>query len=93
MEALIRNVGDLNTHDRKALEHVLGLPLSEDQQLVIQVVNLNIPANVPANAVNPRVSFPTLPAWCNVYEGLADSEIEDLDQAILQRADLGRSAE
>jgi hypothetical protein len=29
-----------------------------------------------------------LPEWCNVYEGLADEEIADLEKTILTRADL-----
>jgi hypothetical protein len=31
-----------------------------------------------------------LPEWWNVYEGLSDAEIDRLDQAIRQRAELTR---
>lgn len=34
--------------------------------------------------------MPALPDWCNVYEGLSDEEIADLQRIILQRADLSR---
>ncbi len=34
-----------------------------------------------------------LPVWCNVYEGLSDEEIADLDRTILTRADLTRPSE
>lgn len=33
---------------------------------------------------------PQLPAWCDVYDGLTDDEIADLENVILQRADLTR---
>ena len=34
-----------------------------------------------------------LPEWCNVYEGLTDEEIADLEKTILTRADLSRPSE
>ena len=39
---------------------------------------------------SPRdeIDRPTLPDWCNVYDGLSDEEIEDLENTILNRADL-----
>jgi hypothetical protein len=94
MESLIRNVGDINAHDRQALEHVLGQSLRENQQLVIHIVNLNVqpePAQTPATQQGSDSS--TLPEWCNVYEGLSDTDITEMEQTILQRADLGRPTE
>lgn len=47
--------------------------------------------------VEPPLPFDTisnggLPTWCNVFEGLSDEEIADIEQAILRRADLNRPA-
>jgi len=34
-----------------------------------------------------------LPEWCNVYAGLSDEEIADVEKTILTRADLSRPSE
>ena len=75
METIVRNVRDLGEIDRSLFERVIGHPLSENAQLVIQVKNA-----APRAAATSR----KLPAWCNVYEGLSESEIDDLDQAIVR---------
>lgn len=94
MEALIRNVGDINAQDRQALEHVLGQSLRENQQLVIHIVNLKVqPESSQTPTTQQGSDTPTLPDWCNVYEGLSDTDIADMEQTILQRADLGRPTE
>lgn len=94
METVIRNVGEIDAHDRQSLEHVLGRFLRENQQLVINIVNLNVPAGTePATASQKANGASAMPAWCNVYEGLSDDEITDMEQTILQRADLSRPSE
>jgi hypothetical protein len=91
MESLIRNVGDIDAHDRQALEHVLGLSLRENQQLVIHIVNLNVEAEAAKTPASKQGSeTPVLPDWCKVYEGMSDADIDDMEHTILQRADLGR---
>ncbi|HXT60836.1 MAG TPA: hypothetical protein VN699_19515 [Pirellulales bacterium] len=78
METIVRNVRDLDQTDRSALERVVGCQLGESQQIVIQVVSA---------AVEPRESpgpGDQLPAWCDVYEGLSDAQIDDLDEAIVR---------
>ncbi len=93
METVIRNVGEIDAHDREALEHVLGHALRENQQLVIGIVNLEIqsePVQEPAHCAN---GSPALPEWCNVYDGLSDDEIADMEKTILQRAELSRPSE
>jgi hypothetical protein len=91
MESLIRNVGDIDAHDRQALEHVLGLSLRENQQLVIHIVNLKVEAEADKTpASQPGSEIPALPDWCKVYEGMSDADIDDVEQTILQRAELGR---
>ena len=42
MESIIRNVRDIDSADREALEHVVGSALRENQQLIIQVVSIDL---------------------------------------------------
>jgi hypothetical protein len=93
MECIKRSVKDIDTADRRALEHVIGQHLSENQQVVIQIVNVDA-ANRGLEAAIPQgTPPPTLPEWCNIYEGLSDAEIDELDEAIRQRANLTRTFE
>ena len=89
MQDIIRNVRDIDTADRRALEHVIGQHLSEDQRLVIHVVNMDVP---PQLSDDTPVNV-TLPDWCNVYEGLSDEEVSALEEVVLTRADLSRNSE
>jgi hypothetical protein len=60
------------------LERVVGQTLTENQRLLIQVTGDDKPHNgepVPAGQ---------LPDWCNVYEGLTDQQIDELDQSIFR---------
>jgi hypothetical protein len=94
MESLVRNVGDIDAHDRQALEHVLGQALRENQQLVIHIVNLNVqPETVETPVSDHDNPVPELPEWCRVYEGLSDEEVADMEKTILQRADFSRSTD
>jgi hypothetical protein len=79
METLVRNVRDLDQSDRSALERLVGHQLRESQRLVIQVMSVSV--EEPAGA---QPAGDELPAWCNVYEGLSDTEIDDLDAAIVR---------
>jgi hypothetical protein len=84
METVTRNVNDLEPGDRRALEHVIGIPLSESQQLVIQVVE----TKPDAQSLGQKQQHPTdgmkLPDWCNVYEGLSDAEIDEIEKSIVR---------
>ena len=42
MESIVRKVRDIDAADREALEHVMDLPLREEQQIVISVVKPDI---------------------------------------------------
>jgi hypothetical protein len=79
METLVRNVRDLDESDRSALERVLGHQLRESQRLVIQV--MSVPLGQPAAT---RLAGDELPAWCDMYEGLSESEIDNLDASIVR---------
>lgn len=89
METIIRNVRDLRDDDRSAAEHLVGHSLRENQRLVIQVASVDLTADHPSNGNRTG----QLPAWCNVYDGLSDEEIADLETTILTRADLTRLSE
>lgn len=87
MQTVVRNVRDLDQADRSALEHVVGHQLRETQQVIVKVVNIDLSAGTPdAN----RKEGAGVPDWWKVYEGCSDDEIDRLDQAIRQRADLTR---
>jgi hypothetical protein len=91
METITRNVRDLGTADRLVLEQVLGQPLAENQQIVVNVVNLE--ALAPPSGLGSAVPVEDIPAWWKVYEGLNDAEVDRLDQAIRNRANLTRTFE
>jgi hypothetical protein len=89
METVVRNVGDLNPGDRSAMERVIGHALGEAHRLVIQVVPLE---SATPNS-QPGDELPELPEWTDVYNGLTDKEIDDLDPAIRERSNLSRSVD
>lgn len=91
MESIIRNVRDIDSRERQALEHVLGQPLKDDQRVVIQVETVPAPGFVQQD--NGGMSPTKLPAWCNVYEGLTDEEIAEVEKIALSRADMTRPSE
>jgi len=85
METIIRQVRDLDSSERLAIEQIVGHALRENQQLVIQVMNVELQ---PAAATSGP-----LPEWCNVYEGLSDEQVADIEKTALRRADLSRPSE
>jgi hypothetical protein len=87
METTVRNVRDINSSERLVLEHVLGQQLEENQQLIIQVVEMQPTSQCNDGATN------LLPDWCNVYAGLTDDQIAEVEEVILRRADLTRVSE
>jgi hypothetical protein len=89
METVVRNVRDLHGTERSAAEQLVGHTLRENQKLIIQVANIDVAVDRPSSDTRPG----ELPAWCNVYEGLSDKEIADLEKTILTRADLTRPSE
>ena len=85
MESIIRNVRDIESGERRVLEHVLGQQLQENQQLIISIMELEAE---PVAAPHPAQ---TLDDWTHVYDGLADDEIEEIDQIAKTRANLARN--
>jgi DUF438 domain-containing protein len=89
METFTRYVRDIESQDRQALEHLVGMQLRENQQVTINVVNIDQSVEIPDSSNNTVM----LPEWCNVYAGLNDKEIDRLDHATQQRLDLTRFSE
>jgi hypothetical protein len=88
METIVRNIRDLDVTDRAALERVVGHELSETQQVIVNVVNAELPAENPAETVHQGI--PDVPDWWRIYDGLSDDEVDRLDEAVRQRANLTR---
>ena len=87
MDSIIRNVTDIDPADRQALEHVIGQNLRENQQVVISVLDVDMSKPLPAQTHSPEDE---IPEWWKVYDGLSDDDVDRLDGAIRQRADLTR---
>jgi hypothetical protein len=80
METFTRSVSDLDANDRKTLERVIGQSLAPSQRLTISVTGESAPSSV---TQRPNES-PTLPTWCNIYEGYSPEEIDAIDRAIVR---------
>jgi hypothetical protein len=91
MESIVRKVRDINEHELHVLEQVVGRKLKENQQIIIQVVSVGNGPQKEAGGEEPVVSD-ELPEWCNVYDGLTAAEVDELDAAIRERANLTRSS-
>ena len=86
METIIRHVRDIESDERRVLEHVIGRQLQANQQVIIQVVTLG---GQPVEEATEQNAPPDkLPEWCNVYGGLTEREITEVEETILQRSDL-----
>ena len=87
METIVHNVSELGESGRSAAETLVGHPLDESQQLVIQVVCVGTRYKDAESATK----LDELPEWCNVYAGLSDEQVEALEHAISRRLDLDRA--
>jgi hypothetical protein len=85
METVTRNVAELSADDRAALERVVGHSLSETEQAILNVVR-----RPSADGPSIETAGNEPPEFWNIYDGLSDQEIDDLDAAIKERADLTR---
>ena len=93
MADFVRNVREIESADRQAMERLLGQPLHENEQLVIRVVTAKPGPQSSCEPPPTSGTMAVLPEWCNVYAGLSDEEIADLERTILARADLARPSE
>ncbi len=85
MEQVIRNVGEIDSADRRALEHLIGKHLAEHQQVIISVLEMAMPQGT---APKPAQ---TLEDWTHIYDGLSEEEIEAVDKVAKTRAKLTRN--
>lgn len=92
MESVTRNVRDIDSRERQALEHVLGQQLTENQKIIIQVVTVMSEATA-EQKTDQGAPLTKLPDWCNVFAGLSDEQIAEVEEVALQRSDLSRSTE
>ncbi len=85
MGTIIRHVRDFEAEERRVLEQVIGQPLEENQDILIQIV-------APASQ-QVKETLDLLPDWCNAYDGLTDEQVAEVEKIILQRGDLTRSSQ
>jgi hypothetical protein len=94
MDTIIRNVRDIPEADRSALEHVLGQPLGENQQIVVRIIDPTPAGKEPIarpSKVEATDSTTThLDDWCNVLEGMSEKDLADFDATLSQRPVLSR---
>ena len=90
MESITRNVRDISSDELRLYETVLGEKLKENQQVIIQVISLGAPNQTPESTPEKQgdqaVAPVVFPDWCNVYEGLSDEEISDIETVVLDRS-------
>lgn len=92
METLKKNVSELNDDERRSLENALKIELLMNQRIIINVISIDGPT---AENIK-RACTPTnggLPDWCDVYEGLSEEEIDDVESVSLERSDMTRPTE
>jgi len=80
MNKLVKPVRDFDPAPRKKLEEALETRLADESEVVF----------TPAE---PKGDVPELPEWCNVYAGLSEQEIDELEKAILRRSEFARPVE
>ena len=78
------DVAALDESHRRALEEVIGCELASNQRLIIRVIEVTLPENSGSRPAQ------TLDDWTSVYDGLSDSEINEIDQIAKTRANLTR---
>ena len=81
---MIRKVSDFQPGEKQVLERALGQPLRNEQQLRIEILPVS------KSEKTATASEPSLPEWCDVYQGLTDEEISALEASILDRSHWSR---
>jgi hypothetical protein len=76
------DVATLDLPHRRALEEVIGRGLSDDQQLLISVIE--------TRASQTGLPAQTLEEWTSVYDGLTDDQIDSIDRITKTRANVTR---
>lgn len=89
MERITRNVRDLTSDERRAVERVVGHALAENQQVILQIITVDAAAPESEEGTVPPAGD-VLPGWTNVYKGLTDDELAEVEGVVLSRSDLTR---
>jgi hypothetical protein len=84
MSEVTHNVRDIETGEREALENLLGMRLQENQKLVISVQPIDVSKHEPEFAPPQDTATAKLPEWCNVYHGLSEAEVEEIEKSIVR---------
>ena len=77
METVTRDISDMDQNERSILERIVGHDLHDDQRLQIQIVKRK-------DEPQKNGTITTLPAWCNIYDGLTPDEIEEVSRGIVR---------
>jgi hypothetical protein len=90
----IKKLSDLEPGDLPVVERFFGLHLDATANAVLILRVENRPSAPEEDGVAPLgdvATGDTLPDWCDMYAGLSDAQIADLEAVVLKRADLTRS--
>lgn len=88
METITRDVGQMKSQERSAAELLVGHALREHERVIVHVLSVDAVETV-ADETQPTA---TLPDWCNVYKGMTDAEVDEVQQSIT-RCNVTRSFE
>ena len=88
METITRDVGQMKTQERSAAELLVGHALREHERVIVHVLALDADETA---SEDPQPTA-TLPDWCNVYKGMTEKEVDDVQQSIT-RCNVTRSFE
>ena len=87
METVVHNIGNLSSEERSAAEQLVGHALRDNQQVIIQVMTIGAQLEEePTPERSQATSALALPDYCNVYDGLSDEEVAELESLILERS-------
>lgn len=87
MDSIIRDVGDMDAADRKAVEHVIGRRLGQHQQVIFSIIDRDASNTDQSSSSRPAQ---TIEDWTRVFDGLAVEDIEAIDKIAKTRAELAR---
>jgi hypothetical protein len=90
MESTVRNVREIASDERRVYETVLGQRLTENQQVVLQVIDLGESSTEEGAEESNVPPAGPLPEWCRVYEGLTEQQIAEIEHVVLTRSDMTR---
>jgi hypothetical protein len=91
MDTVIRHVHELDAADRREIERVIGQSLSDDQQVLLRAMPSD--GKPSESSATNGAAAGQWPEWCNIFYGLSEPDIDEVDSVIRHRADLTRPSE